>query len=135
SRFPGVAIDKNNQPIVSYMRFKTDWTEARYVSLRSSDFGNTFAPYVNATDVSKGTACDCCPVSMATDGDRVAVLYRNNRNNIRNMTAAISLDNGNSYSYTQELDTMNWFLQSCPGSGGDCYFSEQFLHSAWMSGR
>ncbi len=135
SRFPGVAIDKDNQPIISYMRFKTDWTQAHYVTLRSSDFGNTFSPYVEATDISKGTACDCCPVGMASDGDRVAILYRNNRNNFRNMTAAISLDNAGSFAYTQELDTANWFLQSCPASGGDGFFNDHYLHTTWMSGR
>jgi hypothetical protein len=135
SRFPGVAIDKDNQPIVSYMRFKDDWSQPEYVSIRSSDFGNTFDPFTEATDRTKGEACDCCPVGMETDGDRIAVLYRNNRNNIRNMTAAVSLDNGKSYSITQELDTANWFLQSCPSTGGDGFFNDQFLYTTWNSGR
>lgn len=135
SRFPGVAIDKDNQPIVSYMRFKDDWSQPEYVSIRSSDFGNTFDPFTEATDRTKGEACDCCPVGMETDGDRIAVLYRNNRNNIRNMTAAVSLDNGKSYSITQELDTANWFLQSCPSTGGDGFFNDQYLYTTWNSGR
>jgi len=50
SRFPGVAIDKDNQPIVSYMRFKDDWSQPEYVSVRSADFGNTFDPFTKATE-------------------------------------------------------------------------------------
>ncbi|MBK9729401.1 MAG: hypothetical protein IPO86_14930 [Saprospiraceae bacterium] len=135
SRFPGIAIDKDYQPIVSYMRFKTDWSSPEYVSIRSSDFGNSFDPYTEVTDKSKGEACDCCPVSMETDGNRIAVFYRNNRNNIRNMTAAISQNNGLSFDITQELDTADWFLQSCPSTGGDGFFNGQNLHTCWSSGR
>lgn len=135
SRFPGVAIDKDNHPIVSYMRFKEDWSQPEYVSIRSSDYGNTFDPFTEVTDRSKGEACDCCPVGMETDGERIAVLYRNNRSNIRNMTAAISLDNGNTYSITKELDTANWLLLSCPSTGGDAFFQDQYLHTCWSTGR
>lgn len=135
SRFPGVAIDKDNQPIVSYMRFKTDWSEPEYVSIRSSDFGDSFDPFTEVTDKTKGEACDCCPVTMETDEDRIAVFYRNNRNNIRNMTVAISDNNGLSYDFTQELDTADWLLLSCPSTGGDGFFSDNELHTCWTSGR
>ncbi|MBK9108795.1 MAG: T9SS type A sorting domain-containing protein [Saprospiraceae bacterium] len=134
-RFPGVAMDANQQPIVSYMRFKTDWSEPAYVSIRSNDFGDTFDPYTEVTDKTKGEACDCCPVSMETDADRIAVFYRNNRNNIRNMTAAVSLNNGKSYDITAELDTADWLLHSCPSTGGDGFFADSFLHTTWTTGR
>lgn len=134
-RFPGVAIDGQQQPIVSYMRFKTDWSQPEYVSIRSNDFGDTFDSYTEVTDKTKGEACDCCPVSMETDGDRIAVFYRNNRNNIRNMTAAVSLNNGKTYDIVTELDTANWLLLSCPSTGGDGFFSDSSLHSTWTTGR
>ena len=89
SRFPGIAIDKDLQPIVSYMRFKTDWSQPEYVSIRSKDFGNSFDAFTEVTDKLKGEACDCCPVSMETEGDKIVVFYRNNRNNIRNMTCLL----------------------------------------------
>lgn len=134
-RFPGVAIDANQQPIVSYMRFKTDWSLPEYVSIRSNDFGNTFDPFTEVTDKTKGEACDCCPVSMETDENRIAVFYRNNRNNIRNMTAAVSVNNGQSYDIVTELDTANWLLHSCPSTGGDGFFADSFLHTSWTTGR
>ncbi|MBK6861921.1 MAG: T9SS type A sorting domain-containing protein [Saprospiraceae bacterium] len=135
SRFPGIAIDKDLQPIVSYMRFKTDWSQPEYVSIRSKDFGDSFDAFTEVTDKLKGEACDCCPVSMETEGDKIVVFYRNNRNNIRNMTASISTNNGISYDITQELDTADWFLQSCPSTGGDGFFNGDQLHSVWSSGR
>lgn len=135
SRFPGIAIDKDLQPIVSYMRFKTDWSQPEYVSIRSKDFGDSFDAFIEVTDKSKGEACDCCPVSMETEEDNIVVFYRNNRNNIRNMTASISTNNGISYDITQELDTADWFLQSCPSTGGDGFFNGNQLHSVWSSGR
>jgi hypothetical protein len=135
SRFPGIAIDKDLQPIVSYMRFKTDWSQPEYVSIRSKDFGNSFDAFTEVTDKSKGEACDCCPVSMETEDDNIVVFYRNNRNNIRNMTASISNNNGTSFDITHELDTADWFLQSCPSTGGDGFFNGDQLHSVWSSGR
>lgn len=135
SRFPGIAIDKDLQPIVSYMRFKTDWSQPEYVSIRSKDFGDSFDAFTEVTDKSKGEACDCCPVSMETEDDNIVVFYRNNRNNIRNMTASISTNNGISYDITQELDTADWFLQSCPSTGGDGFFNGDQLHTVWSSGR
>lgn len=135
SRFPGIAIDKDHQPIVSYMRFKTDWSEPEYVSIRSADFGESFDRFTEVTDKTKGEACDCCPVTMETDENRIAVFYRNNRNNIRNMTAAISENNGLTYDLTQELDTADWMLLSCPSTGGDGFFNGDELHTSWTSGR
>ncbi len=135
SRFPGIAIDKDYQPIISYMRFKTDWSEPEYVSIRSSDFGQSFDLFTEVTDKTKGEACDCCPVSMETDGDRIVVFYRNNRNNIRNMTASVSLNNGLTYPITKELDIADWQLFSCPSTGGDGFFYEDFIHSTWTSAR
>ncbi len=134
-RFPGVAIGGDQQPIVSYMRFNEDWSEPAYVSMRSNDFGNSFDPFREVVDSSVGEACDCCPVGMETDGDRIAVLFRNNRNNIRNMTAAVSFDRGENYKLVAELDTSDWFLQSCPSTGGDGFFDESSLHTVWTSGR
>ncbi|MDQ3142148.1 MAG: glycoside hydrolase [Bacteroidota bacterium] len=135
SRFPGVAIDKNYQPIVSYMRFNMSWENPEYVSIRSDDFGQSFSSSVQVTDPSLGIACDCCPVSVESDGDRVAVLFRNNRANIRNMMAVVSLNGGESYTQRKELDIENWLIHSCPATGADGFFSENLLHTTWMSGR
>ncbi len=134
-RFPAVAIDANNQPVVSYMRFNTDWSEPRYVSIRSNDFGNSFDTFKEVMDKSLGEACDCCPVTLIADQDRTAVLFRNNRNNIRNMTAAVSFDKGINYTLAKELDTLDWTLFSCPSTGGDAFFSDQSLNTTWISGR
>ena len=134
-RFPGVAIDQNQQPIISYMRFKTDWSQPEYVSIRSHDFGETFDPYTLVTNPNLGEACDCCPVSMETDANRIAVFYRNNRNNIRNMAAAVSENNGNTYDLVAELDTANWQIFNCPSTGGNGFFADTFLHTTWTSGR
>lgn len=134
-RFPGISIDQSQQPIISYMRFKTDWSQPEYVSIRSHDFGETFDPYTLVTNPNLGEACDCCPVSMETDSNRVAVFYRNNRNNIRNMAAAVSENNGTTYDLVAELDTANWQVFNCPSTGGDGFFADSFLHTAWTSGR
>ncbi|MBK7798956.1 MAG: exo-alpha-sialidase [Saprospiraceae bacterium] len=134
-RFPGVAVDNNHQPIVSYMRFNKDWSEPHYVSIRSENFGNDFDSFRELVEPQFGEACDCCPVAMESDGDRLAVFYRNNRGNVRNMAVAISNDRGKNFNLHTELDNKDWVIFSCPSTGGDGFFNDDLLHTCWMSGR
>lgn len=135
SRFPGVALDDAKEALISYMQFKDDWTEPGYVFLKTKSAGKEFDSISIVTRYSEGEACDCCPVSIESDLNRVAVLYRNNRNNFRNMAASISLNGGIDFSQFIELDTADWYLLSCPATGGDQYFEGDLLHTVWISGR
>ncbi len=134
-RFPGVSVDINHQPIVSYMRFNKDWSEPHYVSIRSENFGNDFDGFRELVEPQFGEACDCCPVAMESDANRLAVFYRNNRDNVRNMAVAISEDRGVNFNIHTELDNKDWVIFSCPSTGGDGFFNEDILHTCWMSGR
>lgn len=134
-RFPGIAIDQNRQAIISYMKFFKGWGDPSFMCRKSIDFGKSFGNEVLVSDSLQGEACDCCPVAMTTDQNDLAVLFRNNDNNIRDMTAVLSTDGGISYEGQYSLDTLSWKLNSCPSSAGDALFSKNVLHTTWMSGR
>ncbi len=133
SWLPTVTTDVAGNPIVAFMKLNSAMTLAQYVIAVSNDGGNTFLPDVQASGHSGGLVCDCCPATPVVSGNTVAVLYRDNLNNLRNMWAGISNDNGNSFGGGMQLDNTNWMITSCPASGPDGVIINDTLYSVYMS--
>jgi hypothetical protein len=134
SRFPAITTDNAGNPIVSYMKIDPDFSNARWVVTRSNDFGATFGTDILASNWSGGDVCDCCPASVTSSGNTVAVMYRDNNSNIRDMWCGISNDAGNTFSGGFGLDNPDWMLMACPSSGPDGVIVGDTLHSVLMSG-
>jgi hypothetical protein len=134
SRFPSVTTDADGQPLVAFMKFDANFSNARYVVTRSDDFGSSFGPDVLASEYSGGDVCDCCPASIVASGDRVATLYRDNLNNLRNSWAGISTDGGASFPTGIQIDQTDWYINACPSSGPDGVIIGDSLYSVFMSG-
>ena len=136
SRFPAVTIDKLGHPVVAFMRFNNSFLEARWVVTRSEDFGLSFGDDVLASGWSDPSAevCDCCPGTLTSDGDVVALLYRDNFENHRDNWAAISNDGGKTFSGGINVDQQNWFLQNCPASGPDGVIVGDTVYTISMNG-
>lgn len=134
SRFPTVTTDNSGNPIVSYMKINPSFLSARWVVTKSNDFGATFNIDTKASGWSGGDVCDCCPATITSAGNTVAVMYRDNDANIRDMWTGISTDNGNSFANGMALDTPNWMLMMCPSSGPDGVIIDDKLYSVLMSG-
>ncbi|MEO6760687.1 MAG: T9SS type A sorting domain-containing protein, partial [Saprospiraceae bacterium] len=134
SRFPAVATDANGNPLVAFMKFDPGFSNARYVVVRSADHGITFSPDVLASRYSGGHVCDCCPATLATSGNKVALLYRDNLDNLRNSWAGISQDNGQTFPSGIQVDKTNWIINACPSSGPDGVVVGDSLYSVFMSG-
>lgn len=135
SRFPAVTVDANGNPIVAFMKLNNSFFDSRWVVSKSSDFGNTFSADVKASGWSSGasTACDCCPGAITSSGSAVAMLYRDNDNNIRDSWAGISADSGNTFTSGINIDQNNWMLMSCPATGPDGELIGDTLFSVFMN--
>lgn len=133
SRFPAVGVDENGQPLVAFMKFNPGWGSARYVLAKSEDLGNTFGLDVLASRFSGGDVCDCCPASVVASNNTVALMYRDNLNNLRNSWAGISFDGGNSFNAGIEVDNTDWMINACPSSGPDGVIIGDSLYSVFMS--
>jgi hypothetical protein len=133
SRFPVVTVDDTGNPIVAFMKFDPGYLNARYVVSRSNDFGTTFSPDAPASGYSGGVVCDCCPASIVADSNTVAMLYRDNLNNLRNIWAGISNDGGNTFNVGLQIDNSNWIINACPSSGPDGVIIGDTLYSVFMS--
>lgn len=134
SRFPTVTTDATGNPIVAFMKFNASFFDSRWVVTKSSDYGSTFTTdgkasgWGNSADV-----CDCCPGAIISSGNNAAMLYRNNKMNIRDTWTGISNNNATTFSSGFQVDNNNWLLMSCPSSGPDGVIIGDTLFSTFMS--
>lgn len=136
SRFPTVTTDSLGNPVVGFMKFDSDFAQSRWVVARSDDFGNSFGPDVKASGWSDANSvvCDCCPGALAAGGDKIAMVYRDNNDNLRDCWAGISGDNGASFSNGIGIGPQNWLVNACPSSGPDAAVIGDSLYACFMSG-
>lgn len=134
SRFPSVTVNEEGQPIVAFMKLDSDFGNARYVVAKSDDFGNSFNMDVLASDFSGGDVCDCCPVSVTSETNYVATLYRDNLDNLRNSWAGISTNGGDMFMDGMQIDHTDWMINACPSTGPDGVIIGDSLYSVYMSG-
>lgn len=120
--YPTIAVTGSGNPTVAFMRHTTGWSLPRYTVVASTNGGQSYTSGTIVTDTIVGEACDCCPAALAARGDEVAVVYRNNDNNTRDMYAAVSTDGALTFPEWGPIDNNGWFLQSCPTSGPDAHF-------------
>ena len=134
SRFPDVAAGPDGEVLVAFMRFDPDFTGARYVVSRSSDFGTTFQEDVNASsEIIDGEACDCCAAQLALSGDKAAMIYRNNEQNIRTIWAGLSEDGGQTFLQGIEVDETQSYFASCPATAPHGYWTGNRLISTFRA--
>lgn len=135
ARFPTVAMVPLQGPVVQYMEFDPGWANARYVTARSLDGGQSFEPPVPVSaQHAPGEVCDCCTGQILADANTVVGLFRNAGSNIRTIWGAASVDDGASFPIGGELDDTGWSFNACPSSGPDAYVTGDTLRYVWMSG-
>ena len=133
SRFPAVSTDADGNPLVAFMKFGPGFSNARYVVARSADHGQSFLSDVPASGFSGGDVCDCCPATLTSTGNSVALLYRDNLNNLRNSWAGVSQDGGATFPSGIQVDKTNWIINACPSSGPDGVLVGDSLYAVFMS--
>jgi hypothetical protein len=85
---------------------------------KSTDAGATWRANVQVYRSPDGSVCECCHPSISV-GDGVAhVMFRNSLAGNRDMYAAISKDDGKSFSQPKKLGQGTWNLNACPMDGG-----------------
>jgi hypothetical protein len=113
---PNIGIREDGNPVISYMESTTSWTDWKQMVKTSFDFGITFSAAVDVSALAPGEPCDCCQSTLVTKGNNVYLLFRNNDNNVRNTYITKSTDGGVTFTAAEDLDDINWTLNSCPTS-------------------
>lgn len=131
--FPSVAVFPGGDPVVNYMLTDSAMMDAEYLIARSSNGGSSFlspvAPSIGAT----GFVCDCCPANTVIKDNNVALLYRNDDTNIRDIWASFSNDGAVTFPASAEIDQTNWYITACPSSGPSGIIIGDTLFYTWMS--
>ena len=133
ARFPTVTIASGGNPVFAYMKFDSNWMDAQYTVVQSTDGGDTFEQDVEAGLLVTGEACDCCPAAIKTEGQRQVIMFRNNDNDLRETWMVYSDDDGTSFVASGQTDTTNWVVNQCPSYGPDFIMSGNTIHSTWLS--
>ena len=115
---PNVAVMEDGNPVVTYMRSSSTWTDWEQMVNVSTDFGLTFPNEVDGSALAPGEPCDCCKSSVVTFENNVFLIFRNDESNIRNMYISKSTDGGMSFTSVEDLDDIDWIINSCPTSSG-----------------
>jgi hypothetical protein len=89
------------------------------VTSYSDDKGSTWSKTDTVSNIHPGQPCECCPLAITSQGDTVAIAYRNNENDIRDFYCSISYNAGESFTVGGPIDTTHWFTTTCPMSGVD----------------
>jgi len=135
SWLPTIGTDAIGNPLAAYMKLDSGMVNSRWVVAASTDFGNTFLTDVKASGYSgAGEVCDCCPGTIVSSSNKMAMLYRDNLSNIRDIWTGISSDNGSSFPGGINIDQNNWVIPACPASGPDGVIVDDTLYSVFMSG-
>ena len=116
---PNIAVKENGNPIVSYMKCLSNYTNWEQMVRVSFDLGLSFSVETDASAIAPGEPCDCCKSTIVTQGNNIFLLFRNDNNNVRNMYISKSTDGGISFNSYQDLDDLDWVINSCPTSSGN----------------
>ena len=130
---PSMDIDENGNPSVIYMAHDATWLNPRYFVSHSIDQGLSYEQEMDIALSIPDEACDCCPAEYVIDGNKHALLYRNNASNIRDIYALYSEDDGLNYNQSANVDQLNWNVSSCPSTGPHGTFNSDQLITVYAS--
>lgn len=79
-----------------------------------------------------GHVCECCRPSIAVDGSRVAIMFRNWLMGSRDLYLVRSENRGVTFDAAQKLGTGTWKLNACPMDGGGLTFNtDHSISTVW----
>lgn len=133
-QYSSIAIQPDGNPVIAFARTDAAFLNPQYVVTKSNNYGASFLPEVSATNSLGADPCNCCPGSLAINGNTVAVIYRNAIADVRDFRCAISNDAANNFLSVGNIDTNNWVVANCPSSGGTAFFNGDSLVSVFMNG-
>lgn len=133
ARMPSVAAGSDGEVYVAYMLENYDTMATEWVLVKSEDEGQTFSAEVSATNAIVETVCDCCPADLLVHQNYVAILYRNNDENLRDIRGAVSSDGGETFDVFIDFDPLDWEIDACPASGPRGVIDGFEIYSIWMS--
>jgi hypothetical protein len=80
--------------------------------------------------------CECCKPSIAVNGGKISIMFRNWLRGSRDLYLVTSSDAGKTFSGADKLGNGTWVLQGCPMDGGGLAIDKNNnVHTAWQRER
>lgn len=137
--FSSIAVDSSGTIYISYISNSKDATDksAHDFIIRSTTNGMTWTPEVRVDNFAVGGSCECCTqnIEVGPDGE-VAVAFRSNINNRRDIHVARSSDGGATFATPVNIQSGMWMIGGCPATGPALkYDLSGTLHISWRDAR
>lgn len=101
----------------------------------SSSGGKTWSPNKLVYASPDGHVCECCKPSIAAQGQRVAIMFRNWLGGARDLYCSSSGDGGKTFDPAVKLGKDSWPLDGCPMDGGGIAIDPVGkIHTVWRRG-
>ena len=139
--FSSLAIIPGGTILITFLDKRSVSDPYRHIYVvRSTDRGITWSlpSQVDRFETAaSGGACECCIQNIAAAADgRVAVAFRSNLGNQRDVYIAPSNDGGSSFMTPLRIASGTWTIDACPATGPTITFdSANAVHLAWMDER
>lgn len=137
--FGSIAVDSSGTIYISYISTNTN-TADQYTHdflVRSTTNGATWLPEVRVDNFPVGGSCECCTqnIEVGPNGE-VAVAFRSNLNNRRDIHAARSNDGGKTFATPVLIQSGVWMIGGCPATGPALKYDRTGkLHMSWRDAR
>jgi hypothetical protein len=104
----------------------------KLVGARSTDGGRSWLPNQILYQSPDGTVCECCQLSIVSQQQHVAIMFRNFLNGARDMYLLQSSDGGKTFGKAEKVGEGTWMLKACPMDGGGVFMSpDGKLSTVW----
>jgi len=137
--FSSIAVAPNGTIYVSFLSADLNALDGlqHVLVVRSMDDGVSWTKPVRADMFTEGGACECCQQNIAVSREGlVAIAFRSNINNRRDVFLALSADSGASFITPVPIQTGTWTIDACPATGPSLMFDTTgMLHTSWRDTR
>ena len=130
---PNVTVSVSGNIYVSYLVSQNNWTEINQYVKSTDNLGVNFTKPISVDEFTPDQACECCFATIVADV-KIASVFRNNENNIRNIYTSISNSQDLSFNNYVSVDELDWVLNACPDAGPDAFIDNDDLYIAWLTG-
>ncbi len=139
--FSSIAVVPGGAVLISFVDRRSELDPNRHIFIvRSTDRGITWSSPSQVDQFDKAAqagVCECCIQNIAATSDgRVAVAFRSNVSNQRDVYIAPSIDGGVTFTSPVRIASDTWTIDACPASGPTIIFdSSGTVHLSWMDER
>ncbi|MBC7626002.1 MAG: hypothetical protein H7254_01800 [Ferruginibacter sp.] len=119
-----IAADNNDNFFAVWLDTRAD-KKNKICFAKTTSQGHTWTANKMAYISPDKTVCECCKPSIAVNGSKVFIQFRNWLNGSRDLYLLSSDNGGNTFNQPVKLGNGTWKLKGCPMDGGGLVVSEK----------